>query len=264
MRNNIDFLIKALLSYIIHKALPVGTRRKRKDGIYEKQPNGKWLKITEGKKEEDKRQTKEVEPLNNPDEAGYTNRPSNFESKEMGELSKNISETLDIPEENIYIHSTLSEGMSSLLQGNTEEYLSTSTLNGSTEFINKFSEEEGTSFFILNSQPDNLDFYAYGDVGSKGMSPKKTSYDEAGLTSWDVAGIAVPPNFKNNRNAIATAVITQEIIWKLTKGEKNLSIFGADSSLLNEVEEEIEEFWEENEHMDGWDIRKALYEKYNY
>ena len=48
-----DFVIKALLSFLIHKALPPGTRRKRKDGIYEKQPNGKWLKVTEGKKEEE-------------------------------------------------------------------------------------------------------------------------------------------------------------------------------------------------------------------
>ena len=43
---------------MLFKAFPPGTRRKRKDGIYEKQPNGKWLKITEGKKEEKKEEKK--------------------------------------------------------------------------------------------------------------------------------------------------------------------------------------------------------------
>lgn len=34
------------------KALPPGTKRQRKDGVYEKQPNGKWVKVKEKKKEE--------------------------------------------------------------------------------------------------------------------------------------------------------------------------------------------------------------------
>lgn len=53
-----DIIVKCLnvvLKNIIDRALPPGTRRKRKDGLYEKQPNGKWLKIkekkVEGKKE---------------------------------------------------------------------------------------------------------------------------------------------------------------------------------------------------------------------
>jgi hypothetical protein len=60
MKNDIILLLR--------KALPPGTRRKRKDGIYEKQPNGKWLKITEGKKEEDKKQIESREHQTPPNE----------------------------------------------------------------------------------------------------------------------------------------------------------------------------------------------------
>lgn len=55
----INIICKAMtliLDRMIVRALPPGTRRERKDGLYEKQPSGKWLKVKDkpGKKEKKK------------------------------------------------------------------------------------------------------------------------------------------------------------------------------------------------------------------
>lgn len=64
----IDILYKTvgiILNRMILRALPPGTRRQRKDGLYEKQPDGKWLKVTEKpeKKEEKKPQLNYAEKI---------------------------------------------------------------------------------------------------------------------------------------------------------------------------------------------------------
>lgn len=47
------------LHRVLHKALPPGTKRQRKDGVYQKQSNGKWMKIRE-KGTDDKKDEKKV------------------------------------------------------------------------------------------------------------------------------------------------------------------------------------------------------------
>ncbi len=50
----IDILYKTVeivVNRMVLRALPPGTRRKRKDGLYEKQSNGKWIKVKEKKPE---------------------------------------------------------------------------------------------------------------------------------------------------------------------------------------------------------------------
>lgn len=43
MKKEILTVFKAMLNYIVYKAgAPVGTKRSRRNGIYEKQPDGSW------------------------------------------------------------------------------------------------------------------------------------------------------------------------------------------------------------------------------
>lgn len=50
----------------ICKTLPIGTKRERKDGIYQKQPGGEWKKISEEKEKKEQSQIEEKEKkLNN-------------------------------------------------------------------------------------------------------------------------------------------------------------------------------------------------------
>lgn len=57
--------LKIILNRMIFRALPPGTRRQRKDGLYEKQSDGKWLKVIEKKPEEKKEKPAKMQKVRN-------------------------------------------------------------------------------------------------------------------------------------------------------------------------------------------------------
>lgn len=262
-------VLKLCVSHIRKgRALPPGTKRQRKGGIYVKQSDGTWAKVTD-KKDKQEIKKPEVTPINNPDVQGYGSRPSTFESEAAKKLSSKISESLGIEENNIYIHSSNIDGLQELIDGENSgdtledegKYLSTSTLNGSVKFIDKTGTD--TLYMILDAKPRDLDFYSYGDVGEKGMSPTKTTYDEAGLTSWKISGAVIPPGMEKNEKVIGSALLARDIMWG-EHGMEDFEIIGADPEIESKVETYIEDFWEKNEDdMDKWEIREALRERFS-
>ena len=179
-------------------------------------------------------------------------------------LEKKISEELNISKNNIYIHSTLNSGIEDLfLNKRTDDYLSASTLKGSTKFIEKYGEEGKTIFAILDTPKEKVDFHEYGDVGWKGGGPKRTSYDEAGLKDWELKGWLIPDYYKNNEKIIANALLANYKYFKLSDGEE-LPIIGANPELLNKIEEDIQEEYDSDPgENSGWDFLERMLKKYS-
>lgn len=228
-----------MLNRMIIRALPPGTRRQRKDGLYEKQSNGKWLKITEKPKEKQEEQKQSTQ-------------------KEMSELKNDITTKLNINPNNLYVHSTTIDGITDLYEKNKSEYLSASTLDGSTKFLEKGNE---TIYFALESE--DVRFHEWGDVGWEGGAPRKTSYDEAGLDDWDVKGLIIPPYLKNNEKAIGRALIAKQIIQEKSNYEIDIEIVGADEKLMSKIDNDIYEFGVKNEDLEIDEYYEKLMNKYS-
>jgi hypothetical protein len=59
-----NLIAKSLWCIIdLYKALPPGTKRQRKGGIYEKQSNGKWVKVKEKKEEKPLQTPRELKTM---------------------------------------------------------------------------------------------------------------------------------------------------------------------------------------------------------
>ena len=228
-----------VLKRMILRALPPGTRRKRKDGLYEKQSDGTWLRVKEKpekKKEEEK----------------------DYSTKEEMEMAGNkVATELNINPDNIYIHSSTIDGITELFEKGQENYLSASTFDGSTKFIEKGSE---TIYFILEST--DIRFHEWGDVGWEGGDPRKTSYDEAGLDDWNVKGLVIPPYLKDDKKTIGRALIAKQVILENSNYEIDLKLIGANPKLLSEVDNEIYEFGVENEDLEIDEYYEKLRDMY--
>ena len=144
--------------------------------------------------------------------------------------------------DDIYIHSTTIEGLYDLFSGNKKDYLSVSTLENSTVFIDK--DFDRTLYVILEAKEKDVDFKSWGDVGWKGGSPSKTTYDEVGLKNWKIKGFLIPSYKSSNLKAHITSVIANNwVVSELNNGIE-LPIITNNSALLSKAEDMIQSAWD--------------------
>jgi hypothetical protein len=200
------------------------------DGSQHKKTSEGWVAVTRGKgKEKIEKDKKKF-----------------MDSSDQKELKSKISEGLNISPENIYIHSTTFDGLKDLWEwqnGSAGEYLSTSSIDGSTKFLEKLGNNV---FTILEAPKEDVDFHEWGDVGWKGGTPKKTSYDEAGLKKWNFKGLLIPPYYKNNEKEIMKALLAADLLSDETDYEFVPKIIGVDKGQLHEANKKLDKLYEEN------------------
>jgi hypothetical protein len=173
-------------------------------------------------------------------------------------MIKVLKEGINLKDKNIFIHSTTFEGFQDLLQGNIKDYLSVSSFQGSKKFIEKGYE---TIYIILYAEDKDIDFRAWGDVGWKGGTPKKTSYDEIGILDWDIKGFYIPDYLKSNKNLIYRTLLTRDYYYE---DYEQPPIISSNYSLVNKIEVDLQnEFWTlEDKGYEFNKIYKVLLKKY--
>ena len=110
-----------------------------------------------------------------------------------------------------------------------------SSFQGSFKFIEKGLK---TIYIILRAKEEDIDFKEWGDVGWKGGSPRKTSYDEIGLTDWDAVCLYIPSYLKNDEDLIKRTILAQQQSEYL---DNFLEIEGVSQDKIKKSELEIEE-----------------------
>jgi hypothetical protein len=140
-----------------------------------------------------------------------------------------------------FVHSTTPDGLLELLARENDAmddgtYLSVSTAEGSTKYIEKGSQ---TVYVRLEADEEDVLFSEWGDVGWHGGTPQKTTYDETGLTKYHVLGLFVPGYLKDDLNTTGRTLVA-EIYAQDESPECNLKIEIKNDDLREQAENMID------------------------